>query len=205
MKKSFILAAFVLAALCSPALKAQGKHEIDAFLGGFKAEFNKMEDGRNYNDLLFDSDEIRYSGDLFDLYEPHYSVKSSPVFTLTYHYSLNDWIRVGAQANYSTLKGKYWYKLGNRPSVTFDEASFSVLPSVKVRIPSFKHFRLYGKVAAGVQMNFGSRIPDASPVEFAWDIVPIGAEWGGQRIFGTAEFCYGSVIRGGRIGLGFRF
>ena len=51
----------------------------------------------------------------------------------------------------------------------------------------------------------GTLYSRSRPVEFAWDVVPIGAEWGGRRFYGNAEFCCGSVIQGGRIGIGFRF
>ena len=65
-------------------------------------------------------------------------------------------------------------------------------------------FRLYAKVAVGMMLNIGHYYTQ-DPVVFAWDVVPIGCEWGGQRVYGTAELAYGSVIKGGRIGIGFRF
>ena len=78
------------------------------------------------------------------------------------------------------------------------------LPQVKFFIPSPRHFRLYAKAAAGINLNIGDTIV-GEPLSFAWDIVPIGFEWGGQFIFGIAEVSLGNVITGVRIGVGFRF
>lgn len=204
MKKILIL--LVCITCGTGALHAQGKHEVNVFLGGYKSEFLKVdnESGRYYNMLFDDIDSNLHYGDLYDLYEPHYSLESGPVITVDYNYILSRWIRVGAQANWGTLAGKFWYVLGNKPAQTFDEQMISVLPEAKFCLPGAEHFRLYGKVALGVQFNLGTRL-SSSPVGFAWDVVPIGAEWGGKRIYGNAELCIGSVIRGGRIGLGFRF
>ena len=188
------------------SLQAQGRHELNVFLGGFKSEYLKGEKQSDlWGILLFNNlDKVDYNGDLYDLYEPHYNIKSGPVLTVNYHYILKDWLRVGAQANVGAVKGKIWYRLGNKPDRDYNQTMLSILPEVKLCIPGLRHFRLYGKVAAGVQFNLGTRI-SKSPVEFAWDVVPLGAEWGGARIYGNAEVCLGSVIQGGRIGMGFRF
>ncbi|MBR1569992.1 MAG: hypothetical protein IJ651_04615 [Bacteroidales bacterium] len=208
MKKLLFLTAFALAAaLAGPDLSAQGgKHEINVFLGGYKAEFMQGDEARGYyGDLLFDATDNIHYGDLADLYEPHYSINSSPVLTVNYHYILKKWLRVGAQLNWASFSGKYWYELSSRPAESFSQQMVSLLPQVKFCIPGARHFRLYGKVAGGMQFNFGSLYDKSRPVEFAWDLVPLGAEWGGQRFYGNAELCYGSIIQGGRIGIGFRF
>lgn len=192
--------------VCGLQLRAQGRHEINVFVGGYKSEFLKVdsESGRYYNMLFDEFDDEMHIGDLYDLYEPHYLLESGPVVTLNYHYIFNKWVRVGAQANLGALSGKFWYILGNKPAETFKEVMVSVLPEVKINFTHWPGFRLYGKAAVGMQLNMGKRL-SPSPVGFAWDVVPIGAEWGGHRIYGNAELCLGSVIQGGRIGLGFKF
>lgn len=190
---------------CAGALHAQGRHEINAFLGGYKAEFLQADNTDFFGFVFGNLDfEVTHSGDLADLYEPHYFIQSSPVLTLCYHYSINSWLRVGAQADLSYLSGKITYNMGNRPRTQFKQTMLDLLPEAKFMIPGSRHFRLYGKVAAGVQMNMGT-LMSSSPVEFAWEIAPIGAEWGGQRFYGNAEFCWGNVLRGIRIGMGVRF
>lgn len=192
MKKFCLLLAFSLLSL---GALAQGRHEINLTLGGFKSEYLEMDATRN--DI---------SGDLYDLYEPHFRVDSGPVVTADYKFALNSIVKVGAQLNYGGVTGYRWYNLGRRESEPYAISMISLLPQVKLCIPGPRHFRLYGKVAAGVQYSFNTKGDVVTnPVRFAWDIVPIGAEWGGQRVYGTAEFCYGNVVKGGRIGMGFRF
>lgn len=204
MRKSVIVAALLL--LGGTALRAQeGRHEVNLFLGGYKTEFIQDKDIHDYGDMLFDSGNNLHTGDLCDIYEPHYSYKSSPVVTVTYHYLLKDWLRVGAQTNWGLVAGRVWYEMGNRPTQNFKQSTLSLLPEVKLCVPGRRHFRLYAKAAAGLQLNLGQRMAGAGPVGFAWDVVPIGAEWGGFRFYGNAEVSLGSVLRGGRIGIGYRF
>ena len=206
MKRKLILLVGLLL-VCGLQLRAQGRHEINAFLGGYKAEFVQVDNDNatHYNMLFDDLSDQSHVGDLYDLYEPHYALESGPVVTVSYNYILNKWLRVGAQTNWGTLSGKFWYKLGNKPAEVCDERMISLLPQVKAMIPSGAHFRLYVKAAAGVQFTFGDLLSTVKPVNFAWEVVPLAAEWGGQRFYGNAELCLGSVIRGGRIGFGVRF
>lgn len=185
------------------AQEEEGRSEVNIFVGGYKTEFLWADRTNNYF-TLFDDLKPIHSGDLADLYEPHYYMKSSPVATLCYHYFINRWLRVGAQANLSYLSGSITYRMGNKPEQKFSQTSVSFLPQAKFCLPGSPYFRLYGKVAAGVQVNLG-KLLNPSVMEFAWDVVPIGAEWGGKRVYGNAEFCFGSVICGGRVGIGFRF
>lgn len=189
VKKIYILSLFFL--FSTLALSAQGKHEINAFIGGFQTDFTKIRE---------DSSQ---TGDLYDLYEPHFSAQSGPVLTVNYHYVFNSFLRLGAQLSYGSMEGKKTYRMGSRQQEKFNLHSLAVLPQVKLNIPGMRHFRIYGKAGIGLKLNMGTY--DISPVQFAWEVVPFGAEWGGHRVYGNAEICYGSVIRGGRIGMGFRF
>lgn len=201
MKKIFVTLALALPLAFSPELRAQGKHEVNAFVGGFQTEFSKVRSEGYQNSFLPDNNYVE--GDLYDLYEVHYSARSGPVVTLNYNYILTSYLRVGAQLSYGGMSGKKWYRMGSRQDEDFTLHSVAVLPQVKACIPGMRHFRLYGKAGIGLQVNFGSY--SIAPVKFAWEVVPIGAEWGGKRIYGNAELCWGSVVRGGRIGMGFRF
>lgn len=189
MKKVFLL--LVGALLCS-ALWAQGPHHVNVYLGGYNGE---------YLAARIDAD----ASDLYNLYEPHYKYECGPTFTVEYTYSLLSWLQVGAQTNVGEVSVTPWRNLdGYKAEPKQTKVGVSLLPEAKLCIPSPRHFRLYGKVAAGMTVNFG-QYTKWSPVQFAWDLVPIGCEWAGQRVYGTAELCYGSIIRGGRIGIGFRF
>ncbi|MCR5002936.1 MAG: hypothetical protein K5984_01060 [Bacteroidales bacterium] len=185
-------------------LSAQGKLEFNYFIGGASTDYIKVDDlGAEC-----------YDNDLYSLYSAHYSVESGPVLSLNANYVLNRFVRVGAQANWTYLSGTFWYTTPNSLNGTdFKNQLFSVLPQVKLMIPSPDHFRLYGKFAAGVRFASGdtrsdtgySEYPIKNPVDFAWQITPIGFEWGGHRVYGNAELCYGSILRGAMIGMGFRF
>lgn len=171
---------------------AQGLNEINVFLGGLNGTYAALEDGGASHT------------DLYSLYEPEYSIACNPTLTVDFNHKLLKWLGVGVQTNYTTLSGTVRYRTGNSAVTKVSQRVVSILPQAKFYIPSPRHFRLYGKAGAGVNLNFGKAIA-GSPVNFAWDIVPIGCEWGGQRVYGTAEICLGNVITGGRIGIGFRF
>ncbi len=185
-----------VAILMVSSIHAQGRHEINAFIGGCYSDFVKM-------DLSDGQGSPKYSNDLWDLYEPHRSVTGLPVLTVDYHYILNSVVRLGGQASMGYMSGNKWYKLGNKPAERYGHGSLYLLPEVKTCIPFKRHFRPYAKAAIGLKYNFGTWVDH--PVGFAWEVTPIGAEWGGQRVYGNAEFCWGNVIKGGRIGMGFRF
>ncbi len=165
---------------------AQGKHEINAYIGGFNSQYVSANVNQN-NDT-----------DLYGMYEPHYRYTSGPVLTLEYNYALLSWLSVCAQFDYGKVSGTEWRR-ADYTTTHFARESFSLLPGVKLRIPSAKHFRLYGKASIGI------RYTNNNTFGFAYDLVPLGCEWGGQRVYGTAEGVFGNVIKGGRIGIGVRF
>lgn len=184
--KKLLIALSVLVFTCGAAAAQDHPHEINLFVGGFSSQY-----------LKYDAS-MDYSSDLYALYEPQTRVTTGPAFTLDYNYALLKWLSLGAQIHYNRLRVRTVTRIDSSYDF-YNREMFSFLPEVKLRIPSSAHFRLYGKVAAGV-----SFAPQLSP-RFAYDLVPIGCEWAGQRVYGTAELVYGSVIKGGRIGIGFRF
>lgn len=189
-----IIVSVLALCLAFPALRAQGRHEINLSIGGASSEslFMTANEG-NYNDL-------------YSIYEPHYRLESGPVVTLDYHFKLNKVVHLGAELNYAFVQGRSWYNIGGQQGQQFKTNLYSVLPQVKLRIPGPPHFRLYGKLAAGVQWVASDlKARQESPVQFAWNITPLGFEWGGNRVYGMAELCVGNVLLGGRLGIGFRF
>ena len=193
MKRYLIIVATVALMAMSLKAGAQGRNEFNLFIGGLNGTYTSLDNvGKTVRT------------DLYSMYEPAYSIHCDPAVTLDYNHKLLNWLGVGVQGNYSYLYGSYKYNVGTRGETQVKQRIISILPQAKFYIPSPRHFRLYGKVGAGVNINFGTSII-SDPVSFAWDIVPIGFEWGGQVVYGTAEICVGNVITGGRIGLGFRF
>lgn len=184
--KKILIALSVLAFFGGSAAAQDHPHEFNLYLGGFNSQYL----GYNVN--------TSYSADLYSMYEPRVSVSTGPVFTFDYNYAILSWLSVGAQFHYNHLDvSKVTWIDGNYER--FSRNMYSILPEAKLRIPSSEHFRLYGKVALG--LSFASQLG----ARFAYDVVPIGCEWAGKRVYGTAELVYGSVVKGGRIGIGFRF
>ena len=197
MKKITLLLCLVF---CVSPVWAQKRHELNAFIGGFFSDY--VEYGGSTS-LFSAQNASSVTGDLWDLYEAHYSLHTGPVATIDYHYIVLPFLRVGAQCSFGSMAGNTWHKIGNKPAEDFRYSAVSLLPEIKACIPGMRKFRVYGKAAAGVQYRFGTHV--SAPVGFAWEVVPVGFEWGGHTVYGNMEFCWGSVIRGGRIGLGFCF
>lgn len=184
--KKWLTILSLLVFFCGTAAAQEHPHELNLFVGGFSSQYLSYD---TFSD---------YDSDLYGLYEPQTSITSDPVLTFEYNYAVVKWLSVGAQFHYSHLNVRSWTRIdGSREY--YSRNAVSLLPEVKLRIPSSAHFRLYGKVAVGVSFapQYAAR--------FAYDLVPIGCEWAGQRVYGTAELVYGSVVKGGRIGIGFRF
>lgn len=173
---------------------AQGKNDINLYMGFMNATFTSLDNQRTNSSR----------SDLYAIYEPHYTLTCGPSLTLDYNRRILPWLGAGLQADYSLMQGTMSYNIGNAPMRRFNQNMLAIMPQVKFYIPSPAHFRLYAKAAAGINLNIGQNII-GGPVNFAWDIVPIGFEWGGQVVYGTAEVCAGNVILGARIGIGFRF
>lgn len=194
MKKILIFIAAVAFTASSFSAGAQGRNDINLYMGFMNATYNSLDKSSNSSSHK----------DLYSIYEPYYTINSGPSITLDYNRRMLSWMSVGVQSNYSYISGIKKYKIGNAPKKEFSQYMFAVLPQVKFFIPSPRHFRLYAKAGAGVNINLGDSV-FGEPLTFAWDVVPIGCEWGGQFVYGTAEVCLGNVIMGARIGIGFRF
>ena len=185
-----IVSILALSVLLAWGMQAQERVEINMYIGGYNGEYLKVK-------------ETAAEGmTLSSLYEPKYRITTGPVFTLDSHFKINRIVRVGLQLDACPMRASSYTRItGNTEE--FKKTLFYILPQAKICIPSPRHFRMYGKVAAGIQVN--SILEEGHPVKFAWEVIPFGCQWGGQRVYGTAEICYGSVVRGARIGMGFSF
>ena len=189
--KRLILAALAACLLFPGLSKAQGRHEINLFIGGYNSQYASA--NTNF---------VAPYNDLYAIYEYQHTYETGPVYTLSYGYAPIRWISVGAQVNYGKVGVSTWRAVDNSWSSDKME-NISVLPQVKFHIPSSRHFRLYGKLALGATLS--SSLTAKQTVKAAYEWVPIGFEWAGQFFYGTAELATGTVIQGGRIGIGFRF
>ena len=79
---------------------------------------------------------------------------------------------------------------------------YAVMPLVQLVAIDGPHFKFYGKLAAGGQLSVGDF--EKTTLRPAWQIVPVGLQWGGEKIFGLAEMGYGNVYLV-RVGMGIRW
>ena len=185
---SALLATLVACMLFSLPSGAQGKHEINLYMSGACSEYLSLNTPRDY------------TMDLYGLYETQVRyIQSGPGLTLEYNYALLNWLVLGGQFNYHRVIWDQYSRVGgNRANYTNTKNKVALLPQAKFRIPGMRHFRLYAKVAVGMMLNIGHYYTQ-DPVVFAWDVVPIGCEWGGQVLdFNTGNYEKSTLYPGHR-------
>ena len=79
---------------------------------------------------------------------------------------------------------------------------YTVMPVVLFVALDKRHIKIYGKVAAGGQLSIGTFEP--MKIRPAFQLVPIGLQWGGEKVFALAELGFCNVYTG-RIGVGIRW
>lgn len=188
MKKWILLLPAVLLLFVAESAQAQKKHEVELFLGILHEESGQ--------------DSPSDSRDLYYLYTPDEYFSMAPVVTLDYNYKLLSFLKLGAQFSYTQVTHRVYYRMENQINTRENLDMLYLLPQVKFCIPGTAHFRPFAKLAAGVQYTVNQQ---AQPVSFAWEVVPIGFEWGGNFVYGTLDLCYGTVVKGVHLGIGFRF
>lgn len=190
MKKHFLIPLLLLLTLL-PARAQQSLHEVNLSLGFMPAIFIQAD--TRYED----------HGDLYSLYEPRLRAEGAPMLGADYNYALLPWLKVGASLNWTRLTGTIYKPNLRREAGTFRQDALYLLPQVKAFYVNRSHFKMYAKVGAGLNINIGSEYTPLAA--FAYDLVPAGFQWAGQRVYGMAELTYGNVVQGVRLGLGFRF
>ena len=192
MRKLLLL--LLMLAMAGLTLRAQGPHEVHLSISGPAG-------GGTYDDAgpLF-----HWGSDLYSMYEPGERVDSGPVYTLGYTYSLRGWLRVGAEASVGMLwvdKGQARAWGGGNIEATWQRL-YTVMPLIHLVALNAPHFKIYGKIAAGGQLSLGDY--EGTKIRPAIEVVPLGLQWGGEKIFGLAEFGIGNVYVG-RLGIGIRW
>ena len=191
MKRLSLL--LLLLAAAGGALRAQGPHELHLSISGPAGGGIYDDSGSLFN----------WGSDLYSIYEPGERVDSGPVYSLGYTYALRSWLRVGAEASIGMLwvdkgQARAW---GDQVEATWQRL-YTVMPLVHLVALNAPHFKIYGKIAAGGQLSIGDY--EGLKIRPAVEVVPLGLQWGGERIFGLAEFGIGNVYVG-RIGIGLRW
>ena len=196
MKRILLL---VLLPLIALSARAQGRHEFSVFLGGPATEVSENQSHYTYS-----------APELYTMYEPQTYVGGGVNFGVDYTYTLFKWLKVGVQVDISEVEFRSYYPQINGSSIYRslpDEINnlwtAGILPEAKFFFLTTRFVKLYGKTAAGVK--FALSKVNGSPVAFAYEIVPIGIQLGGQKVYFTSEIPLGSEVMGIRLGCGFRF
>jgi len=167
------------------------RHEFNLFVGFFGADLTMS---APYTSSV--------RPELSVLYEPQVQNTVSPTITLGYNFKLLSFLKLGGQFSYSGYYRTTTYLIDNKVTRGERVDYLYALPEVKFCIPGAEHFRLYAKLAAGARF----RLQEGDDlIDFAWDVTPIGFEWGGKTVYGNFEVCWGNVVKGARLGIGYRF
>ena len=191
MKRVFLT--ILLSALALGAW-AQGPHEIHLSISGPAG-------GQAYDEdaSLFD-----WGSDLYSIYEAGERIDTGPVYSLGYTYAIRSWLRVGAEASLGIIwvdkaEPRAW---GNGVVNATSQRLYSVMPIVHFVALDKRHIKIYGKLATGSQLSVGDY--EGTRFRPAIAVVPIGLQWGGERVFALAELGFGNVYNA-RIGVGIRW
>jgi hypothetical protein len=181
--------------LLAGAAWAQEKHEVHLSVSGpaggmgYDAEYGSL-----YN----------WGTDLYSMYEPGERVDTGPVFSLGYTYAVRSWLRVGAEGSLGIIwadksQPRAW---GDGVVSSSSQRLYTVMPLVHFVALDKRHIKIYGKVAVGAQLSMGDYEPTI--LRPAFQFVPFGLQWGGEKVFALAELGFGNVYSG-RVGIGLRW
>ena len=184
-----------LTILFAGAAWAQGPHELHLSISGPAG--GDEYDGA-YGSLF------NWGSDLYSMYESGERVDAGPVYSLGYTYALRSWLRLGAEASIGIIwadksQPRAWGE-GNVDSMW--QRRYTLMPLVHFVALDKRHIKIYGKLAAGGRLSMGTY--EGTKIRPAIAVVPIGLQWGGERVFALAELGFGNVYNA-RIGVGIRW
>ena len=191
-----LLFCIILMVFFGGVLHAQGPHELRIGISGPAAGTRHVFD---FASRFF------YAGtDLYCLYEESLQLDSAPVFSVDYSYTLKGWLRPGLEFSLGFMRVNSIppRAFPDREIQSCSQQYYSLLPFVNLMALDEPHFKIYGKIGVGGQLTAGEW--KGKSFYPAWQIAPLGLQWGGERIFGFFELGFGDVYIA-RGGVGFRW
>lgn len=189
--KRFLLLLALLAGFLLPARAQDFRHEVNLSAGFMPRIYLEIENAPGY------------SGDLASIYEPRVQAEGMPLFGVDYAYAVLRWLKLGGEMDFTHIHGLTRELYRNTVVNEFSRYAVYLMPQAKVFAVDIPHFKVYAKLALGMNLNLGTALVD--PVQLAWSVTPLGLQWAGDRVFGTLELTNGNVLQGVRLGVGFRF
>lgn len=194
-------AALFAVTVSTAALAQEGfdRHEVNLSVGGSPWSFAIEPD------FYFPGYDSWSTGKLSDVYEEQFDGLSyMPTITAEYGYRPLRWLQVGLQLDFSGATATRFQPSSGKELGEKKVTEAQLIPFVKLFAVNNPHFKLYGGSGVGVKAGVGSEDGyfKAAP---SFEIVPLGLQWGGELVFAFAELGFGTVVCGGRVGLGVRF
>ena len=144
-----------------------------------------------------------------------FAFRTTPVFSLNYHYRLTKWLWVGAMVNYAYYKDHLDYPFGTNAVYTQRRMNcLTLMPELRFSYLNRPHVTLYSAVAAGASLFFGKQLYEKQYGSLYWErinkvypscqLTALGVRAGGEHLFGTFELGVG--IKGfASAGIGYAF
>lgn len=196
MKKIFLSIAFLAVALTASAQDYPGKWEVDLFAGVVPTSLIQFP----YHFKLEEK------GPLASIYEPRllmHDRAAYPYVGLRFGYRIYRWLKVGADAGWSLYHESVRYE-GQVPE-SYNCHTVTVIPKVTFHFATSRYVSAYAGVGLGAAFNIApGSVPDVRPVEFAWQVTPIGITVG-RKVPGFTELTVGKDVIGIKFGVGYRF
>lgn len=188
------------------------RFEVDLFVGTAPTTFVQNAHFFDWGMKYYQPAEIiPASGTLASIYEPKPVYKrytdayATPYVGLRFGYRVKRWLKVGADLGWDRYR-----EVGHYSDETVKEDilhTVTFIPKVTFFFATSRYVSAYA--GAGIGMAFQTGTPGFEPegfrpVNFAWQLTPIGITVG-RRIPGFTELTIGKDVIGIKFGVGYRF
>ena len=144
--------------------------------------------------------------ELYSFYEPYFVCDMSPEVSLDANVLLKKWLKVGGKMGYSTVWGDRIDPKTDRTLYRKEFSDFSLAGQVRFTFYEKPPFSVYAGIAAGATYRHGNDQGHSMPKLLpAYEVLPLGYQISYKSVYGIIECAFGSMILGGRFGIGYRF
>ncbi len=145
-------------------------------------------------------------GDLYYFCEPYYDYGMTPEISMDFNVHLKKWLKVGGKLGFWSMWGDWINPITDRVIGKKKATEFSLVGQVRFTYVNKPTLKVYSGLAAGAAYRYGRDCGEyTSKILPAYEVVPIGLQWSGKPVYLTTEWAFGSMILGGRLGIGYRF
>jgi hypothetical protein len=154
----------------------------------------------------FPNSTVRHNHDLYYFYEPYYSTGMFPEVSMDANIILKKWLKVGGKLGYYTLWGDLIDPKTHRTIGKKEFSDFSLAGQVRFTFYEKPPFSVYAGIAAGATYRHGNNQGHSMPKLLpAYEVLPLGYQISYKSVYGIIECAFGSMVLGGRFGIGYRF